>query len=210
MKESLSKVGAIHKVKEIARAAGLALVLQNALTACSTPPREEPRIELADKEGRLVPTSEILAQRIPIEEWKVLDLQSHPVVIVVDKQKKLFGVFEKGNLVRVGVASTARTKLGYGTPNGEYPITRLEGAGYTSREYPGAKMDYASFFGPTGRAFHASSNFQWRYNKDREMKEWYVLLDNSHGCVNLLDSDAQAINELLRTHSMKGKAIIRG
>lgn len=111
-------------------------------------------------------------------------------------------------LVRIGIASTASTSNGYATPEGEYPISRLEGAGYTSKQYPGAKMDNAVFFGPTGRALHASTNYRYRYNEERGEKEWFVLLDNSHGCVNLMDVDAMAINHLAHKYRGKGKVII--
>ena len=187
----------------------LSAVVSNALTACASRPTQEPLLDLRDKEGRMISTVDILKQPIPLEEWKSLDLMSHPVVVIVDKEKKLFGLFENGQLVHIGVAGTAKTGDGYVTPNGQFTVTRLEGAGYTSREYPGAKMDYASFFGLTGRAIHASANFQKRYNKEREAKEWYLLVDNSHGCVNVMDYDAQAVNDLLRKYKGKGKVIVR-
>jgi lipoprotein-anchoring transpeptidase ErfK/SrfK len=184
-------------------------VLANALAACSTAPREEPPLELSDKEGKLVSTVDILKQPIPIEEWKKLDLQSHNVVIVVDKERKILGMFENGLLTRVSVAGTAKRGDGYVTPDGQFTITRLEGLGYTSKEYPGAKMDYASFFGTTGRAIHASANFHYRYNREREAKEWYLHVDNSHGCVNVMDADALAINDMFRKYGNKGKVIVR-
>lgn len=187
-----------------------ATILAGALSACAAVPREEkPDVHLDKKEGKLVPVEDLLTkQKIPIEDWQVLQSKGGPVVVIVDKRRNLYGLFVKGALKRVGVAGTAKTGDGYVTTGGMHPITRLEGPGYTSREYPGAKMDNATFFGPTGRAVHASSNFVWRYNRERERKEWYLVTDNSHGCVNVMDEDAKVINDAFRAPKMKGSVIV--
>jgi lipoprotein-anchoring transpeptidase ErfK/SrfK len=187
-----------------------AAVFANALAACSTAPREEkPDVHLDKQEGKLVAVSALITkQKIPVEDWQVLQTGAGPVVVIVDKRRNLYGLFVNGTLSRVGVAGTAKTGDGYVTTDGLHKITRLEGAGYTSREYPGAKMDHATFFGPTGRAIHASANFVWRYNKETEKKEWFLITDNSHGCVNVMDEDAKVINDAFRAHGMKGAVIV--
>ena len=192
-----------------AGASALSMALANALAACAKAPAAQTISDLGSMEGELVPLREILSQMIPEQKWREQGVEKSKVVIVVDKEHKLFGLFVLGKLERVGVAGTAKTSEGYVTSNGRYPITRLEGSGYTSKKYPGAKMDYASFFGDTGRAIHASSNYLYRHNQETGMYEWMILLDNSHGCVNVTDEDALAINNALRQYgSGKGEVIV--
>ena len=124
------------------------------------------------------------------------------------QKRNLFGLYDKDQLVRIGVAGTAKISDGYVTTDGEHEISRLEAPGYTSKQYPGAKMDNAFFFGSTGRAIHASSNFQYRFNREVEIKEWFILLNNSHGCVNVMDEDALVINSAFRASGGKGSVIV--
>ena len=187
-----------------------AAALASSLAACSTAPKDEkPDAYLDKREGKLVAVSALLTkQKIPIDDWTVLQQKAGPVAVIVDKRRNLYGLFINGALARVGVAGTAKTGDGYVTTDGMPPITRLEGPGYTSKEYPGAKMDHATFFGPTGRAVHASSNFVWRFNRETEKKEWFLVTDNSHGCVNVMDEDAKVINDAFRASGMKGAVIV--
>jgi lipoprotein-anchoring transpeptidase ErfK/SrfK len=179
----------------------LALSSTLGMSACaSQTPHEPPQLNLKEKEGKLVPVSEILNQKIP-EEYlqKIFDIvNKHKRGMVISKLYNIHYLFENGKIINRGPVGTARTKMGYETPEGEFKVLRKEGHDYKSKEFAGAEMGYAIFFTDSGKAFHTSTNYVIRYNKETGQKEVFLLINSSHGCANGLFADAQIANMVLQ------------
>lgn len=171
------------------------------VSACaSQPPHEPPQLNLKEQEGKLVPVSAILNQKIP-ESYlrKIYDIVSkNKRGLIIAKSYNIHYLYDKGQVINIGPVGTARTKLGFNTPEGEFPVLRKEGPDYKSKEFAGAEMGYAIFFTDTGKAFHTSTNYAIRYNKETGQKEVFLLINSSHGCANGLFADAKIANIVLQ------------
>ena len=110
--------------------------------------------------------------------------------IIIDPKLMAWAAYDpNGTLVKWGPASSARgfcpdVHRRCTTPAGSYRITRKSGSGCISKKFPipngGAKMPFCMFF-YNGFAMHGSSDVPG--------------FNASHGCVRLLKSDAQWLNQ---------------
>jgi len=122
--------------------------------------------------------------------------------LIISKRFHRFWLYKDGKLLKTGPIGTGRRDKGKETPEGLFTIFRQEGAGYSSRLYPSddpkhPNMPFASFFEGSGIAFHGSDYFNVRFPVGQK-PVISLLLDNSHGCVNALKSDARLVHDTLK------------
>lgn len=153
------------------------------------------------QEGDLVLVDDLMRQSIPTPDpMQVLGTDTG---LVVSKRFHRFWLFENGELLKTGPVGTAMVSEGLDTPEGGFDITRQEGEGYSSREFPASdpdnpNMEFSSFFeAKRGIAFHASTNYRTFTNPDTNVQSTYLYLDSSHGCVNALKPDADLVRQTL-------------
>lgn len=128
----------------------------------------------------------------PPDNWHEL-LGGSDTGIVANLRYHRAYLFKDGRLIGTKVISSgARPTLA--TPSGVFHIGRQEGPEYLNFE--GDPMPYSSFF-HNGAAFHGSTNFKdARGRVARTVRDVAtVRLDSSHGCINMLESDAQEVHD---------------
>jgi len=162
-------------------------------------------------EGKAVRVNELHIE-LPIPDpQKLFPKNAQRGAVIVPEFHRAFLFEKRGDewhmlpLKNAGVLGTAQTSSGYHTPRGYFMVYRKEGSGYSSRTYPPApsgepNMEYSVFFEKTGVATHKSHNFR----AHPKTGERILLLDNSHGCVNLDEADAMVFYQTLQ----KGDVIL--
>ncbi len=157
--------------------------------------------------GQYVLVENIMNYKVPSEYLrKVEDLATkYGTVVVISKTYKRHWLFSNGKLINEGPAGTAMKYGSYETESGEYPVGRKENDNYRSNELTGtdgrgAFMGNAVFFDEEkGKALHESVNYTLKLDlKSGEYKE-VLLVDSSHGCVNLNKNDAKIVNQNLKS-----------